>query len=1216
MRGRLLLGAVLAWAALLRITGIGWDAWTHQHPDERFLVMVEEQLAVPGSLAAALSPVRSPLVPENVGFDFYVYGGLPPASVRIVAGALGMADYHGLLVVGRWLAVTMDLLGLLLAVALARRLGGGRAALLAGVLYGSTPLLVQQARFATVDVWGTAFVLLAAWAVVGRAVSIRLLALSAASVGLAAACKPNLALAGAIPAAAAVLDLIERRRRGRPVLRPALSALAVLAVVPVLTLRLADPGAFASAWSLAPSPRRLAALGQLAGFFRGEGQFPPNLQWADRRAVLDPLANLLIWGTGPALGAAVLLGAGRVGRRVLLGGHRWIPLLAWAVPGMAWQLSRMVVSVRHLEPFLPLGVVAAACWLARRRPGVRLAVVALSAAWGLGWAAMAWSPYTRIEAASWLAGRFPAGVTATTEYWDDTLPPAGGAGVRWVTMKVFDPDTVAKREAMLDALKRADAVVLSSQRGVGSICRVPDAYPVTSEYYHLLFSGALGFRLEATFQRRLGIGPWRVSDLAAEESLSVYDHPPVWIFVKTGGYSPALARRLLERVPLPGATSWQTGDLEARGTPPYLERWWQRGRLPGAWRPGPWRQLAVLLLWVAAVEAAGLAGVRLVRRFSPLLPDGGWGAARWVGLAAVGVAWMWLGWLAPPGWNGWLPAVVLAAAAPWAVRELVRAWPDLRYRRVAALVWGVFLVFVAVRAFHPEVYWGEKPMDAGILASLWRADRMPPVDPWFAGSPLNYYFFGFLPYAFLGRAAGAGPGVAFNLAAATVPALAAGAAAAVGWLLSRRWRGGLLAALLVALGGTAAVLVRPAMLLAPSFDTFWASTRVIPDTINEFPAWTALFADLHAHFLGFPGFLVAVLLISAVAVGAARWRRATVLVGAVVAVEAMTNSWEVPLLALLTVAGAWGLPRWRSRIAFPVRAAAAAALVSLPFWTLVRTAGAAVGPNRSAPLGLAGLAELFGPVAVLLAVALAGGGVGRGRPRTTVWAWALAGAGLLAVLAPEVVTVADHMNTVFKLHLQAHLLLAVAAGSLLSVGLGGGRGGLVAVLRAVAAVTVAVMLATTVGAAAGLLSLRRVPGPRPTLDGAAYLAAAAPDQDAVLEALSRLPYAAAVAEPLGPPYGDSVRVPMFTGLPVVVGWQYHLWQRRHAWPEIEVRQHDQAALLDGTDGEMVRALVRRYRLAAACRWDPSVPAAAAAEGWPAVVQRDAAVLCVAPREAP
>ena len=37
----------------------------------------------------------------------------------------------------------------------------------------------------------------------------------------------------------------------------------------------------------------------------------------------------------------------------------------------------------------------------------------------------------------------------------------------------------------------------------------------------------------------------------------------------------------------------------------------------------------------------------------------------------------------------------------------------------------------------------------------------------------------------------------------------------------------------------------------PPYD-FWGPSRVIPWTINEFPFWSFLFADLHPHMIGIP----------------------------------------------------------------------------------------------------------------------------------------------------------------------------------------------------------------------------------------------------------------------------------------------------------------------------------------------------------------------------
>lgn len=1223
---RAVLGVIALSAAALRLSGIGWDGWNHQHPDERFLVMVADRLSLPHGLGEALDPYRTPANPNNVGFDFYVYGALPPQATAAVADVFGLKSYAGLLLVGRLLAVLLDVLSLCLLAALARRMAGERASLVAAALYGFCALPIQQSRFGTCDVWGVAFVLAIAVAAIGAELRPRRLLAAGAALGLAVACKPNLALAGIIPVVAIALAAGRGEapfRRGRSAWRTigwAAGALAFLGAAAFVTLKLADPGAFASLASPLPNPRRLASLHQLAALGNGAGQFPPNLQWADRRAVLEPLASVLIWGTGPVLGVLLLVALGVRVRRAALGETAWLPVLAFVLPVGAWHLAQLVCSVRYFEPLLPFGIIAAAALLARsRRRWATAAALGATALWGVAWASIAWRPYTRLEATRWLGANLPQGAVVTSEYWDDALPlPGEGADqVQGVQMEVFSPDTAVKREHILDALERADAVVLASQRGVGTICRVPDAYPLTSEYYHLLFSGALGFAPAATFQRRLGAGRFSLSDLAAEESLSVYDHPPVWIFRKTPAYSAALARALLERVELPISTRWSTAELEARGRPPYLRSAQGTLALPGRPGPGAVRQAGAVLLWLAALELAGLLGGRLVRRLGLALPDRGWGLARWVGLTAASLAWLWLGWARVPGWNSWLPAALLIVAAPWGIGELRRAWREREFRTVAVLVWAVLAVFLAVRAGNPEVYWGEKPMDASILAGLMRAEALPPADPWFAGAPLNYYFAGFLPFALVARATACTPALAFNLAAATVPALAAGCAASLGWLLAARPLGGVLAAVLAQLTGTLGVLFHRSFLLRPEFNTFWASSRVIGTTINEYPVWTALFADLHAHFMGFPGFLAGATLATAVALRRVSLRSAAVAAGAVLAVETMTNAWEVPALAaLLGVAALAGraarAPGRRLVQAgrFGALAALAAVVVSLPYWLSVRPAPAQVAFNGIVAPPAAAYVELFGVAAVLAVVCAVATARARGARAPLVWGWVLVIAGCGLVWVPELVTIADRMNTVFKLHLQAHLLLGAALGGLLAATVPAlARPGRWA-LGGVAAAAIAVGMATSLAGARAVLATRRVPGPRPTLDGAAYLAQATPGQAAVLAALAGTRGGGVVIEPAGAPYSDSMRAPMFTGWTGLVGWEYHLWQRSHARAEILLRQSDLETLYSGGDPAMLAALARRYGVTAACGWGGARPAAAGLPGWRTAVAVAGATLAV------
>ena len=188
-------------------------------------------------------------------------------------------------------------------------------------------------------------------------------------------------------------------------------------------------------------------------------------------------------------------------------------------------------------------------------------------------------------------------------------------------------------------------------------------------------------------------------------------------------------------------------------------------------------------------------------------------------------------------------------------------------------------------------------MEFAYLNAVIKTTFFPPYDPWFAGGYLNYYYFGYVLVAALARLTGVMPAIAFNVAVATFYALTASAAFSfVGNLFRLGGRPGLsrgaaigagvAGVFLVALvgnldgflqlverlaqaarvGGQSAVpglagLVAlgagiPAVLFGgqplEAFD-FWRSSRVIPNnTINEFPFWTFLFADLHPHLMSIP----------------------------------------------------------------------------------------------------------------------------------------------------------------------------------------------------------------------------------------------------------------------------------------------------------------------------------------------------------------------------
>jgi YYY domain-containing protein len=162
-----------------------------------------------------------------------------------------------------------------------------------------------------------------------------------------------------------------------------------------------------------------------------------------------------------------------------------------------------------------------------------------------------------------------------------------------------------------------------------------------------------------------------------------------------------------------------------------------------------------------------------------------------------------------------------------------------------ALVFFVFFFFmIELRFINPSISFAEKFMDHAFLASIMRMPVVPPADPWFLGGSLDvYYYLGYWMFGALGIVAGVPSNIVFNLALPTVLANAAVGIYALAHLLSNRLHWLPLLTFLV---------VNPsflwqAILGKSSGAILWDSTRTIPDTINEYPAFSFVWGDVHAH---------------------------------------------------------------------------------------------------------------------------------------------------------------------------------------------------------------------------------------------------------------------------------------------------------------------------------------------------------------------------------
>ncbi len=549
-------------------------------------------------------------------------------------------------------------------------------------------------------------------------------------------------------------------------------------------------------------------------------------------------------------------------------------------------------------------------------------------------------PLTRVQASRWIYQHLPPGTgasvkTITFEVWDDSLPLAidGQAGCyvyNCVGLPLYDDDTPQKAQFLAQTLAKADAVVISSPRLYpDSIPRLPDRYPLSNRYYQLLFGGKLGFHLAAVFQNSPNLFGVSFDDSGADESFYVFDHPTVHIFVPdaTRPSEAQLEQLLTEGLTLPPPTTLTGTQKPLTLTPAQMAANQQSQPLGAQFPADSLANQHPLLVWWLVIELMGLLIFPLVAFIFRRFRDRGWAFAKTISLLLIGF----LVWL--PASLSLLPytqATTLGAFAlvgvaglgvGWATRADLLAFFRQRWRLLLGtevLFTLALFAFAVIRAQNPDLFhlWrgGEKPMELAFIDGILRSRYLPPLDAWFSGGYINYYYYGQFLLTVWMRLTGVMPTIAFNLADPTLFALVLTGAFSIVSHLARRWWAGLLGGFFVALmanlDGLHQVLAQLTtyhQLQPLSFD-FWASSRVIPFTINEFPFWSFLFADLHPHVIDLP---VEILVIG-LAVALISERNAppasrtlaisrVVLLGLVLGAMACINTWDLPTYALLVL---------------------------------------------------------------------------------------------------------------------------------------------------------------------------------------------------------------------------------------------------------------------------------------------------------------------------
>jgi YYY domain-containing protein len=680
----------------------------------------------------------------------------------------------------------------------------------------------------------------------------------------------------------------------------------------------------------------------------GQDDIVYTRQYVGTVPILYHLQNMVFWGLSPIPGfltiAGFVVGLWKAIRRR----PAEILLMAGALPYFASLLTLEAKWMRYMLPLVPVFCILGAAlvvrghvWVQRRvgsarkvtRPGtpgralflprlqrnvfalVGVASVLGAFLWAVAFSNIYSQKHSRLAASDWIRVNVPPGIVRTSEAWDRGLPNDGNdcPGCQNVELDIYgDQPPDVKFDYFKEQLAKVDYIFIASNRLYGSIARMPWRYPVHILFYDLLYAGKLGYQRVHTALVTPEIFGIRFDDQSADESFTVYDHPRVDIFQKTSNLTDDQLQTLFQPALNRPVADFQTvrhGKVSDDKPLTYSQ---PVSSLPDvgdfAWNPLAQEdtQWIAVLLWLLAAQLLGFIALPIVFSVCRNLPDRGYAFAKLLGLLLVS----WGSWIAAStrlipftAWSVLLMVAIMGALAALCWR--LGAGKEIRefFVRKRSLVifyevlfFTAFAAFLVIRILNPDLWHptngGEKPMEIGFLNSVLRSPWMPPLDPFFSGGYINYYYHGYVILASLIKLVGVDPAIAVNLTIPLFYALTFTAGASlvyniVAW--SQRRRGslhevsragmafGVLAGVLMLVIGNMNglwqyIMVNSSEATRNGMSTwarnagftldsmvrpyagynFWDPSRIIPGTINEFPFWSFLFADLHPHLINMP----------------------------------------------------------------------------------------------------------------------------------------------------------------------------------------------------------------------------------------------------------------------------------------------------------------------------------------------------------------------------
>lgn len=521
--------------------------------------------------------------------------------------------------------------------------------------------------------------------------------------------------------------------------------------------------------------------------------------------------------------------------------------------------------------------------------------------------------------------------------------------------------------------------------------------------------------------------------------------------------------------------------------------------------------------------------------------------------------------------------IVFSALIVLAVLTCKRYKPKLDESEVVFA--SVFYFFIFLRLLDPSIFDAEKFMDMAIINSILKSPNLPPNDPFFANEKLDcYYYFGHVLGSAIVLLSFSPPEIGYNIAVAAIPAFTA---TLIYGIFRENKKIAILAIFFTIFSGNAYsffdFISRP---FSIDFLYYWNSTRVIEGTINEFPYFSFIHADLHAHVFAIP---MKVFLISLLLEKTKPYFMIPITLFTIFA----TNSWDFPLMLFFAVV--FAISQRDKKVLFY---SLASLLLVIPYYTTMNLPKTEIFfkfertdvlqfLSYSATLLILAYAFLDKkpiaysiPIAIPIAFVslstatiapLAIASIALLIKRSPAGSVLLTGA--LAFLVPDFITIDTRMNTVFKFYLIAWVFITIGAMVVAKDELRRETKAILLLLILLGSVYPIVATPIRYNSAAMSLDGMEFTKRYGEYEAIKWLK----DKEGVVieEGCTRGLLCA---------YSYGGRVAVFSGNPAVVAWTNHEYQWRRDYASIAERAKDVREFYSANDCEVMQKIAEKYNV--------------------------------------